>query len=48
MDQLEELIPVAEMVLDDDIRQACDELVPPGSAAANFYNSAEWSKMKII
>lgn len=48
MDQLEELIPVAEMVLDDNIRQACDELVPPGSAAANFYNSAEWSKMKII
>lgn len=48
MDQLEDLIPVAEMVLDDDIRKACDELVPPGSAAANFYNSAEWSKMKII
>lgn len=48
LDHLEELIPVAEMHLDDDIRKACDELVPPGSAAANFYNSAEWSKMKII
>ncbi len=46
--QLDELIPVAEMCLDEEIRKACDELVPPGSAAANFYNSAEWSKMKII
>ncbi|WP_420644028.1 aldo/keto reductase [Candidatus Leptofilum sp.] len=42
--QLEHLLPVLEMSLDDDVRTACDELVPPGSAAANFHNSAPWMK----
>jgi aryl-alcohol dehydrogenase-like predicted oxidoreductase len=46
--QLEELLPVLEMQLDKEIREACDGLVPPGSAAANFFNSAEWMKMKIL
>ncbi|UCE41709.1 MAG: aldo/keto reductase [Candidatus Aminicenantes bacterium] len=46
--QLKELLPVLEMKLDEEVREACDELVPPGSAAANFFNSAEWMKMKII
>jgi aryl-alcohol dehydrogenase-like predicted oxidoreductase len=46
--QLEELLPVLEMQLDEDLRNACDGLVPPGSAAANFFNSAEWMKMKIL
>jgi hypothetical protein len=26
---------------------ACDNLVPPGSAVANFHNSAPWLKMKL-
>ena len=46
--QLEELLPVLEMQLDNIVREACDGLVPPGSAAANFFNSAEWMKMKIL
>ena len=46
--QLEHLIPVMEMELSDDLRKACDELVPPGSAVANFYNSAAWMKMRIV
>jgi aryl-alcohol dehydrogenase-like predicted oxidoreductase len=46
--QFEELLPVLEMQLDKDIREACDRLVPPGSAAANFFNSAAWMKMKIL
>lgn len=46
--QLEELLPVAEMELDKNVRQACDALVPPGSAAADFFNSADWMKMKIL
>ena len=46
--QLEELLPVLEMQLDKDLRKTCDGLVPPGSAAANFFNSAEWMKMKIL
>ncbi len=44
-DQLDELLPVLEMSLDDEVRAACDELVPPGSAVANFHNSAPWMKM---
>jgi aryl-alcohol dehydrogenase-like predicted oxidoreductase len=46
--QLEELLPVLEMQLDSEVREACDGLVPPGSAAADFFNSAEWMKMKIL
>jgi len=36
------------MTLDDETRAACDELVPPGSAVANFHNTAPWMKAKII
>lgn len=47
VEQLEHLLPVLEMKLDDSIRAACDGLVPPGSAVANFHNSAPWMKMKL-
>ena len=47
-DQLVHLLPVAEMTLSESVRKTCDELVPPGSAAANFHNSAPWMKMKIL
>lgn len=47
MEQLEHFLPVLEMTLDDDSRAACDELVPPGSAAADFHNTAPWMKMTI-
>lgn len=46
-DQLDELLPVLEMSLDDEVRAVCDELVPPGSAVANFHNSASWMKMTV-
>jgi hypothetical protein len=36
------------MTLPDPIRVVCDQLVPPGSAVADFYNSADWMKMKIL
>lgn len=39
---LEDFLPVGDMRLSDDLRQACDELVPPGSMVANFHNSAGW------
>jgi hypothetical protein len=35
------------MDLDDELRTACDALVPPGSAVANFHNSAAWMKMRV-
>ena len=45
--QLEHILPVLEMTLSDDLRAACDELVPPGSVVANFHNTAPWMKMRI-
>lgn len=47
-EQLKDLLPVLDMTLSDDLRQACDELVPPGSAVANFFNSAPWMKMRLF
>ena len=44
---LEELLPVCGFRLDDSLRAACDELVPPGSAAADFHNTADWMKMRV-
>jgi aryl-alcohol dehydrogenase-like predicted oxidoreductase len=48
LEQLEHFLPVMEMELDETIRLACDELVPPGSVVANFHNSAPWMKMRIV
>ncbi len=45
--QLEHLLPVLDMTLEDETRAACDALVPPGSAVANFHNSAPWMKMRL-
>jgi aryl-alcohol dehydrogenase-like predicted oxidoreductase len=47
VDQLQHLLPVSEMTLSDDLRNACDELVAPGTAVVDFHNSASWMKMKI-
>ena len=41
---LEDLVKVSEMNLDDEIRNLCDRLVPPGSFVANFYNTSGWMK----
>ena len=48
VEQLEQMIPVMEMQLDKSLSQMCDEIVPPGSAVANFHNSAQWMKMKLL
>ncbi len=42
VEQLEHLLPIAEMRLSDELRTACDALNPPGTAAADFHNSAPW------
>jgi len=47
LEQLEEFLPVLEMSLDNEMRKVCDKLVPPGTAVADFHNSANWMKMKI-
>ena len=46
MAQLEEILPVLEMKLEDSVRAACDELVPPGTNVANFRNTALWGKQR--
>jgi aryl-alcohol dehydrogenase-like predicted oxidoreductase len=47
VDQLDHLLPVTEMTVSAEISAACDEICPPGSAVANFHNSAPWMKMRI-
>jgi aryl-alcohol dehydrogenase-like predicted oxidoreductase len=44
VDQLEHLLPVADLALTEELRAECDRLVPPGSAVANFHNTAGWMK----
>jgi aryl-alcohol dehydrogenase-like predicted oxidoreductase len=45
-EQLEHTLAVLEMELDDSLRVACDELVPPGTNVANFFNTALWGKQR--
>ena len=45
--QLEHLLPVMEMSLSAEVTAACDEICAPGSAVANFHNSAPWMKMRV-
>ncbi len=47
VDQLEHLLPVMEMTISAEIAAACDTICAPGSAVANFHNSAPWMKMRI-
>ena len=48
LEQLEHLLPVLNMTLSDELAEACDRLVPPGSAVASFYNSATWMKHRVF
>lgn len=41
---LEDLIPVMDMRLSDELRTACNELVAPGTHVANFLNTSGWMK----
>lgn len=45
--QLDELLPVMQMRLSDEMRAACDQVVSPGSAIADFLNSAPWMKGRL-
>ena len=39
---LEDYLPVGDMRLSDEVRRACDALVPPGTVVTSFHNSAGW------
>jgi len=45
--QLDEALGVLDRSLDDEARAACDELVPPGSAVADFFNTSGWMRERI-
>lgn len=46
--QLQNLLPVLDLTLSDDLRARCDELSAPGSVTASFFNSAAWMKWKTV
>ena len=45
---LEAFIPVMEQKLNDADRPLFDEPVHPGNAVADFHNSNEWMKARIV
>ena len=45
LEQLEQLLPVMDMELSAELRDACDELVPAGSVVTDFHNTADWMKI---
>jgi aryl-alcohol dehydrogenase-like predicted oxidoreductase len=47
LEQLEEMLQVAGMRADDDLRAAFDELNPPGMAVSNFHNTSGWMKATV-
>ena len=47
MEHLEPMLPVLEMTLSDELRAACDALVPPGSVVTDFHNTSGWMKMHV-
>lgn len=44
---LDDALSVLEMNLEEDIAAALDEIVPPGSAVADFHNTSGWMKMRV-
>lgn len=48
MAHLDDALPVLEMTLPDEDRPIFDELVHPGTAVADFYNSAWWMKARVL
>jgi aryl-alcohol dehydrogenase-like predicted oxidoreductase len=44
---LEDALAVLEMSLDHKIAATLDEIIPPGTALADFHNTSGWMKMKV-
>lgn len=47
LEQLLDAVAVLELDLDDDARAACDDLVHPGNAVADFHNTTGWTRARI-
>jgi aryl-alcohol dehydrogenase-like predicted oxidoreductase len=46
-DHLDDALAVLEMNLDDETAARLDEIVPPGTAIADFHNTSGWMKMRV-
>jgi aryl-alcohol dehydrogenase-like predicted oxidoreductase len=46
-EHLEDALQVLEMTLEPEMADALDEIVPPGSAVADFHNTSTWMKAKL-
>jgi aryl-alcohol dehydrogenase-like predicted oxidoreductase len=47
LEQLDDAIGILDAALDDDTRAACDALVPPGNAVADFHNTSGWMTARL-
>lgn len=47
LEQLHEMLQVADLHADDDLRAAFDQLNPPGMAVSNFHNTSGWIKATV-
>jgi aryl-alcohol dehydrogenase-like predicted oxidoreductase len=47
MEQLDDALTVLDAELDDETRAACDALVHPGNAVADFFNTAGWMTARV-
>jgi aryl-alcohol dehydrogenase-like predicted oxidoreductase len=47
VEQLEEMLHIADLHADDDLRAAFDTLNPPGMAISNFHNTSGWMKATV-
>ncbi|OGO21201.1 MAG: aldo/keto reductase [Chloroflexi bacterium RBG_16_48_8] len=45
---LDDVLPVLTMRLDPSVPERLDQIVPPGSAVADFHNSHGWMKMQLM
>ena len=48
LQHLEDALPLLEMTLDEADRPVFDALVHPGNAVADFHNSNDWMKARIV
>ena len=48
MAHFEDALGIADMSLADEDRALFDDLVHPGNAAADFFNSNDWMKARVL
>jgi aryl-alcohol dehydrogenase-like predicted oxidoreductase len=48
LDQLKDALAILDRRLEPDVMATLDEVVPPGSAVADFHNTSGWMRMKLL